>query len=403
MSGFDKSFILEERLCILAGQINSKIGEKNESESACSIYLYDYRRDKYVLRASTEKTEYLGKDELDINDSIKEKVKDGDFEKVGLTALAILQKKAVISESGDICDDKKFGRYECSITDARKWEKKHFCEYALNNIGSVIAVPILFEKNDPAGGVVRVVRFKEEKGDFSFFFDAKNIERLKKIIDQNLSWIQSGAFISQLIELGTYMNISTLCSKAAEVLRNLLNCKGCSIFLLDEAASDKRYKYYKCFGTTGLVKRTKTGELNNIDNPIENEDAWYIYDKNKENIKNPAMPLTEGVIRARTSAFVNDIYNEGDIKKQFSSFYKIERAQAIGKVCEKFTTTDGEYLESESILYSPMFRIPFSAHFWIFSKILSICVIYSNCQSPHTSPFVSVKSANIDANSTTVS
>ena len=351
----DKSITLEGRLCRLADYINTIIGQKNGYKSACSIYLYDYRRDKYVLRASTEETEYLGKDELNISEANKEKFNNDDLAKIGFTVLTVLSKRSLVSKPGKIQEDARFSRFDCTQTEARSWEKKHFCEFPLKNVGSVMTAPIIFKKDDPAGGVVRVVRFKMKKNNNQFYFNGKDIIKLEEIIDKNIAWIQSGAFVSQLIELGTYMNISSLCSKAAEVFRNLLNSKGCSIFLIDEIESSKVEKVYKCYGTTGLVKRTNSGDIIDIKDPINNEDAWYIYNTDIGNENNPTMPLTTGVIRARTSAFVNNIYNTKEIQKQFTKDLKIKRNKGIGKVCEKFTTVDGKYLVSESILYSPMF------------------------------------------------
>ena len=49
MSSRNEALTLEDRLCKLADKINKEIGKGTNPDSGCSIYLYDYRRDKHVL------------------------------------------------------------------------------------------------------------------------------------------------------------------------------------------------------------------------------------------------------------------------------------------------------------------------------------------------------------------
>ena len=59
---------LEARLCDFANLINTEIGKKDGNVSECSIYPYDYRRDKHVLRASTKTNCYIGKDVIKLTE-----------------------------------------------------------------------------------------------------------------------------------------------------------------------------------------------------------------------------------------------------------------------------------------------------------------------------------------------
>jgi hypothetical protein len=353
MNPIETPLTLEGQLCKLAEEINEKIGKIKKNESECSIYLYDDRRDKYILRASTVKSYYLGKDHLNITEKIKKDFENDVENNYGITASAILEGKTIVSIRGDIREDPRFSHYQCQDDKIKEWEGGNFCEYSAACLGSVIASPIIFKDRKMPGGVVRVVRFKNKI--FNYF--RKDVEgaMLENIIEQNSAWIQSGVFVSQLIELGTYMDIRSLCNKAAEVIKNFLQCKGCSIFLIDEAVSNQKLKIYKCYGTTGLVKRRQGGAKIPIKDPLENEDAWYKYEPEKLNISQPLCSLTVGVIRARTCAFLDNLYDKKEIERQFPDEFKIRRTPGAGKVCEQNTTTDNTHKETESILYAPMF------------------------------------------------
>lgn len=345
---------LEDQLCKLAEEINDKIGRINNNESECSIYLYDDRRDKYILRASTVKSYYLGKDHLNITEKIKKDFNNNVEHNYGITASAILEGTTIVSIRDDIRKDRRFSHYHCQDENIKEWEGGNFCEYSVTRLGSVIAAPIFFKDRKMPGGVVRVVRFKKKKNPIYF---RKNIEGVKliKIIEQNSAWIQSGVFVSQLIELGTYMDVRSLCYKAAEVIKNLLHCKGCSIFLIDEANSNQNLKRYKCYGTTGLAKKRRGGSIIDIEDPLEDEEAWYKYEPDKLEPPRPICSLTVGVIWARTCAFLDNLYDENEIEKQFPEKFKIKRKGGVGRVCERQTTMDSTHKKTESILYAPMF------------------------------------------------
>lgn len=358
---------LEDQLCKLAEEINNKIGKADNNKSECSIYLYDDRRDKYILRASTVKSYYLGKDHLNITEQIQKDFNNNVEHNYGITVSAILEGTTVVSIEDDIRKDKRFSHYNCQDANIKEWEGGNFCEYPVEILGSVIAAPIFFkEQKTPGGliqkgqntlrGVVRVVRFKK-KGQKNYFRKKVEGKQLEKIIEQNSAWIQSGVFVSQLIELGTYMDVRSLCYKAAEVIKNLLQCKGCSIFLIDERVSNSQKKIYKCYGTTGLAKLRRGGKkVDDIPDPLEYEEAWYAYEPEKLKGKMPTCSLTVGVIRARTCAFLDNLYDEKEIEKQFPKDYKIKRSGGPGRVCESQTTTKkSKHMKTESILYAPMF------------------------------------------------
>ena len=165
------------------------------------------------------------------------------------------------------------------------------------------------KQTGPSQGVIRVVRKKNKEAQ-GVDFRESDAQELKSLIEKELNWIQSGAFLSQLIELGTYTNVRTLCEKAAVVFRNLLTGKGCSIFLLEESRqldTSGGVNFYRCYGSTGLVKRHGEAMFEDIKDTFK---AGYKFHKglakaSKDPVK---MPLTMGVVRARTSAFIDNIY-----------------------------------------------------------------------------------------------
>jgi hypothetical protein len=351
---------LEQILGEFAVQVNNEVGKAGKDDkpehNACSVFLYDHRRDAYVLRASTLGSNFLGKAQLDTSEK-KRQLYEDKKQAAGLTVTAIFSKKPVTSKGDQITEDNRSTSFGKGREQLDKDVKSNYCEFNANEICSLIAVPIFFkpdiEPNKNPDGVVRVVRHIES----SARFNDENVESLQKLIEQKRPFIQSSAFLSKLIELGSHMDLPSLCKQSAEVFRDILGGKGCSIILLDEDASDEDRKIYKCFGTTGKVKLKESEEL--VEEPFKDERTWYIYlpKENQQHIYNsneyPLMDFTTGVIRARICVFIDNIYDY-DIEKLFPYGYGIRRSMGPGLFSE-YLEVDGEYKKTQSMLYAPMF------------------------------------------------
>lgn len=359
MTKDDTQLTLEHRLCRLAERVKKKVGQKSDAESECAIYLYDFRRDMYVLRASTKPSRYLGIDELMISGDARKHHRDGNRNRIGLTVSTILDNKPKIYNNILNCEE--YSCFKMRPHDIEKWEQTHYCEFANDELWSFLGVPISFSEvsedkpAEPPQGVIRVVRNKN-KEDQGVDFSGANAKKLESLLKGELNWIQSGAFLSQLIEIGTYTNVRSLCEKAAVVFRNLLMAKGCSIFLLDETHKPGRSRdvnFYRCYGTTGLVTRDKADNFNEIKDPFE---KGYEFDKKhvQGSLTPPEMSFTMGVVRARTCAFIDNIYDPASIENVFPRMWMIKREPGIGQLSERFVI-DGSYQEAQSVLFAPMF------------------------------------------------
>lgn len=338
-----------------AEEIDNNMGnpKKIPEGSACSVFLYDYKRDAYVLRASTKGSTHLGIAQLDTSQENYNKWKKNDLYRIGLTQIAIYSGDDIVA--GELTNIKETSCAEMEDDELLIWERSNYCEFARDNISSIMIIPftinsmIMPDQKEWPNGIVRLVRSNK----ISLKFNNHDKQKLREYIDDKLNSIKSNFFLSQLIELGTYTDIHVLCNQAALILRDLFKGKGCSIFLVDEKNSTSNKRLYRCFGTTGLASRNHTP----LTDPYNNRKAWYEFNPDMEPsaLSLPEIPLTVGVIRARLGAFIENINKENEIKKQFPAEYKIKRKRGPGKISEFLTDENGTYLKAGSIIYAPMF------------------------------------------------
>lgn len=344
----------EERLHDLTLDLNAKFnGEEFTDEGACSVFLFDKKRDAYILRASTQGTSYLGKAKIAIN-----RKNNGKYPRnstgIGLTVSAITMKKAVFSEGKNITDDQRFSNYGKNDTELEQLAEKNYCEFLATKTKSLIAAPIIFRKSKKLGresqignviGVIRIVRSLEHEKHFT----QDDANRLESEIEQEADWIQTSVFLSALIELGTHGDQIKLCSRAAEDFRNLLNTKGCSVFLLDENDSTDKNKIYKCFGTTGLAytEGEQSGKM--IENPKKDERAFYTLGSTTPK------SFTIASIKYRRNIFVDNIHDKIKCKEALPKEYNIDRKEGSGQVSEHYMDDSDNYLKSECVFFCPMY------------------------------------------------
>ncbi|MEW6103045.1 MAG: GAF domain-containing sensor histidine kinase [bacterium] len=341
---------LEEKLLEIANRVNKMINKDEEDKAICSIFLKDiHYGNRFILRANTKGDFGLGTAPFVLTKDDVKKYKEGQLQNIGLTKCAILQKKAIFTDS--IMNDKRWSLHGCSEDYIAKREEEHYCEFSYKELGGFIVAPILSSKGNEVIGVVRVVN----KKDSVIKYNQQSLNEIENVLKEESPIIDSMSAYSSLIEIGAFLSIRELCSQATIIINNLLGGKGCSIFLLDEERSGPYKKIYRCFGTTGLAYKDENGEVRKIEDPYNDERATYVYEPKKiEGIEKPQLPLTLGVIRARQSAFIDDIDDERDISKQFSEEYKISRAPGAGRVFE-YCLGDDRYIRTGSVLFTPLF------------------------------------------------
>jgi hypothetical protein len=349
---------IEQRLHILACNINDAIGKGKGNNCVCSIFLYDHKQAAYVLRGTTKGSPYLGHATVDTSRS-KQRLFYSDQPQVGLTAKAIFSKRTIISQGALMRNDPAFSCYGMSNKELNEYIRNKYLEFPAANIRSLIASPILFEfdkseskKTIPAAGVIRVVRSTLHPDSFN----EKNARKIESIIRKEVGWIRTSLFLSQLSEFSSYTDLPNLCEAAAIAFRDQLDAKGCSVFLLDDGYADEQQphaKVYKCFGTTGLAKIVKMGKnevVKPLNNPLKDKDAWYeINDPNDE-----ATALTTACIQQRKCLFIDDVYIQNSINDALPVGSKVNRPKGRGKVSEYFVE-GGAYRHSKSVLFAPMF------------------------------------------------
>jgi hypothetical protein len=264
-------------------------------------------------------------------------------------------------------------------------------EFTEEEIGKLYVIPLTTEDKDFGGREVLKAKVQNKKK-YCFALiritTDKSIKLPANFVERNFddTWIETKSNIirntfslSELIAIGSDMDVENLCKLAAKMLSRALEVKGCSIFLADNYGENykttleledsdknpeeiKRLKEsflksqisYRCFGTTGLIKFDEWA----IPRKVNGSKECYQYKLAYEfpNIGDRALkiPMTCGVIRSRQNAFIDDIDSEEDIREQFSSDYKIDRKPGHGKACEHFIDHD-KYYRSGSIMFVPLF------------------------------------------------
>jgi hypothetical protein len=268
-------------------------------------------------------------------------------------------------------------------------QKDH--EFTEDEIGGLYVIPLTTEDKEFGGREVLKAKVQNKKK-YCFALiritTDKSIKLPANFVERNFDdmWIETKSNIirntfslSELIAIGSDMDVENLCKLAAKMLSRALQAKGCSIFLADNygknykttlevEGSDKnpeeimRVKErflesqisYRCFGTTGLIKFNEWKIPRLVDGSKENYQYKLAYEFPNIDDRALKIPMTCGVIRSRQNAFIDDIDSRNDISEQFSSDYRIDRKPGHGKACEHFIDHD-KYYRSGSIMFVPLF------------------------------------------------
>jgi hypothetical protein len=179
------------------------------------------------------------------------------------------------------------------------------CELPPGEIASVAIVPIPGSTPDSAQkGILRQVWRK----------DRTKTVRCSKSDLEWMSWLarsvaermESAISLTDLLDLGTKIEVEDFGDKVVKLLRRVLKAKGCSIFLETAAPEhENRSRAFRCIATTGLCDpRNHVGPEDDRFQLIEKKDAQYVVDP----AQTESHSLTEWVITNGQLAAIEDIY-----------------------------------------------------------------------------------------------
>jgi hypothetical protein len=272
----------------------------------------------------------------------------------------------------------------------------HDLSYSLTPKRKLSSLLCSFTKLDNIKMIIRLESSERNKT-----YTDTNITTVYDVLREYRIKIKSCLFLSNLVSIGYRIDLRELCTSAAQTLASLLDAKGCSIFLLDQAASsdcllpyspedysndpgsqeearcnkcdfkgtatcNDRRLVYRCYGTTGLCvisKAVGVGEVHRdpVPNPYDDPRATYDLRPSKcRKDQKPAISLTEGVIWSRQNAYV-DVHEEDSssdfhLSRQFTQSFKLARATGEGKCSEDLweKRKGKDYERSQCILYAPL-------------------------------------------------
>ena len=309
---------------------------KEVNGDGCSIFLLDEETGRYVLRESTVMTRFLHNFSLEITEEKDRQYKmyvdnkrddpfkDERLKNIGLTVFSVLSGKSLIVP--DVRKDVRWSNY------GREEEKRgqEHCELSVDEVGSFLAISLYHPERKSVIGVIRVVR---KQG--SAPFTDKDTALLESYLNEHISAILNSRSLTDLIELGSILDLEELCKEVVITLRKIIvGGEGCSIFLLDEDTFKKGGKrLYRCVATTGL--RDTKGER------IPKKDAFYDFDKDDNT-------LTIWIIKNRQNCIIEDVtaYN---YKKEFG----LDRG-TYGKYSEYFADNPEGW--TGAVMIAPLFN-----------------------------------------------
>ncbi len=293
----------------------------------CSIFLKDTNQNKFILSESTELTEHIGIDTINMEEKRKQLLENGE-DNIGLTFFALHIEKLL-----NIPDVKKDKRWHCFDTNENPGKNYH-CELSKDKLVSMILVP--FHYNEKCIGLIRVVsRYPD------YFDEAKTLQ-LEKISSEVSKRIYNAISFSELIATGSTLSRDDLCQKIVEDVTKLTGAKGCTIFLADNEKNEN-LTIFRAIASTGLY------------------DGAQIYNKDRGNIRKvyyeinmshslKASSLTEYAIKNKKQIVINDVYSTDDIIK----YEGLERNAGHGRFREYFSTDKLTEYDSGALIYSPI-------------------------------------------------
>jgi class 3 adenylate cyclase len=315
-------FYLEDLLYKVVFEANELV-----SGDGCSIFLWDKELGRFVLRESTIMTPFIGKYSLD-------HTKDPRKARVGITTLAAIRGETYLSTDVRKDSNWSFGKAikKRVLPETRKSEH---CEAEHSDLLSLIVVPI----KNLAGemrGVLRVIRKRDKQG-----FGREDQKKIESFVDSYAKDILGALSLGKLIEMGSVLNLEALCQQAVNLLKLLVNGRGCSIFLLDEQKSTADRYIYRCTATTGLEAKDEAGNYVQITDPGE---AVYTIPEDVELGR-----ITAYMISNKRNLVIKDLHT-CDFEKEFGR----KRSVGLGKYSEGHSKK-GVRTETGPSMSTPLF------------------------------------------------
>ena len=301
-------FYVEDLLYDFVGKANQGL-----RGDGCSIFLWDTDAERYVLRASTVMTPFIGMYALDHTRNVE-------LDRCGITTRVVVRGEPYLAE--DVRDCRFWTEYHRDSKRSRQASKTEHCEVDRKELLSLIAVPLPAQQhyhNLPLG-VVRVVKKRDTKEPFR----ENDRDTLSNLVANYSTSISGALSLGKLIEIGSILHEEELCQKAVELLAEMVQGKGCSIFLLDQDSSQEDRSIYSCVATTGLAKHTGNGVYEAIE---DHKSALYEIPEDYD-----AGHLTAYVIRHKRNIVIKDLrdLDSSDFRKEFG----ISRPRGVGKFSE---------------------------------------------------------------------
>ncbi len=299
-------FDLEDLLYQLVEEANRVV-----DGDGASIFLWDDDSGRFVLRESTIMTPFIGKYALERKTNLA-------ADRVGLTTYAA--EKGYREVFRDVRLERRwtfFGRKNLPSGSTNE-----HCELPARDLLSMIVVP--FEGR----GVLRVVRSRTTRKPE---FRPHDLATVGAIVDAHAKDVVGAISLARLIEMGCVIDVKALCQRAVEIFAKMVNGKGCSIFLLDEA-SQAEPRLYRCRASTGLVCRP---------------DMEY-WDQHYSVPHDEAHHLTAFAVAQKRNVIVDDM-----TRCDFAAEYGLLRKGGRGKISER--GPDGSDEPTGAFMATPLF------------------------------------------------
>ncbi len=320
--GVRNFFYLEDLLYKIVVEANHLV-----NGDGCSVFLWDKELGRFVLRESTVMTPFIGKYSLD-------HTKDPTKARVGITTLAAISGQTYFC--ADVRKDRNwsFGKDRKSQPLVQVRKEEH-CEAEHADLLSLIVVP-LKNKRGQTRGVLRVIRKRDRES-----FSREDQKKIEDLVNSYARDILGALSLGKLLEMGSVLNLEELCQQAVDLLKLLVNGRGCSIFLLDERPSVPGRYIYQCVATTGLEAKHEDGTYTQITNPRE---AVYMIPEDVDLGR-----ITAYMIFKKRNLVIDDLHT-----CNFEKEYGRKRSAGIGKYSERHLNKDGR-TETGPSMSTPLF------------------------------------------------
>ncbi len=275
MEEYNQFFQIETILWNIVSYVNKKW-----NGDGCSIFLREEGTNRFILQDSTKMTPFLGNDFFSVKSNDKPSIQGG------LTRLTVITGLRI--NVPDVRECKYWSNYGSDEKDLKE-TPQGACELPHHIVRRYLGVPLKIDNN--VFGVLRVVR-SSNKG----AFEENEAQSLEDYIQDQISKISGANSISYLLDMGSILDLKSLCTRFTSIIKDMIDARGCSIYIFSEEKNN--VKLFRCYGTTGLwdVRKNKS-----IENP--ELEALYKYDPDEKIPKH----ITTAVIKYGINYISSDL------------------------------------------------------------------------------------------------